>query len=61
MRGDVEVVETIQQTVGYEGAVGGIQINADAGVLRVRRIVEAMVASEAGHTARWLASGRETG
>jgi vanillate O-demethylase monooxygenase subunit len=60
MRGDVEVVETIQQTVGYEGAVGGIHINADAGVLRVRRIVEAMVASEAGHTARWLASGRKT-
>jgi vanillate O-demethylase monooxygenase subunit len=61
MRGDVEVVETIQQTVGYEGAMGGIHVNADAGVLRVRRIVEAMVASEAGRTTRWVASGRKTG
>jgi vanillate O-demethylase monooxygenase subunit len=60
MHGDVEVVETIQATVGYEGATGGININADAGALRVRRIVEGMIASEAGHTRRRFAAAAQT-
>jgi vanillate O-demethylase monooxygenase subunit len=46
MRVDIDVVETIQATVGYEGAANGFRVSADAGVLKVRRIVESMLAQE---------------
>jgi vanillate O-demethylase monooxygenase subunit len=46
MRVDIGVVETIQATEGYEGAANGFHVSADAGVLKVRRIVESMLAQE---------------
>jgi vanillate O-demethylase monooxygenase subunit len=49
---DVDVVETIQATAGYDEAASGINVRADAGVLRVRRIVAEMLASEAGRSSR---------
>jgi vanillate O-demethylase monooxygenase subunit len=52
---DVDVVETIQQSAGYDGASSGIDVSADAGALRVRRIVDAMLTSEAGQTGRRFA------
>jgi vanillate O-demethylase monooxygenase subunit len=60
MLGDIAVVEAIQATAGYEGARAGLHLNADAGVLRVRRIVEAMLASESGQAVRWFGAGRKT-
>jgi len=59
MRTDVAVVETIEATAGYEGAASGIRVTADAGVLRVRRIVESMLAAEGARAARF-ASARKT-
>jgi vanillate O-demethylase monooxygenase subunit len=46
MRIDVGVVETIEAAVGYEGSAAGFRVSADAGVLKVRRIVESMLAQE---------------
>jgi vanillate O-demethylase monooxygenase subunit len=46
MRVDIGVVETIQAAVGYEGAADGFHVSADAGVLKVRRIVESMLVRE---------------
>ena len=46
MRVDIDVVETIQAAVGYEGAANGFRVSADAGVLKARRIVESMLAHE---------------
>jgi phenylpropionate dioxygenase-like ring-hydroxylating dioxygenase large terminal subunit len=46
MRVDIDVVETIQSNVGYQGAADGFRVSADAGVLKVRRIVESMLAQE---------------
>jgi phenylpropionate dioxygenase-like ring-hydroxylating dioxygenase large terminal subunit len=56
---DVELVETIEATAGHEEAASGINIRADAAVLRVRRIVDDMVAAETGRTSRF-SSGRKT-
>jgi vanillate O-demethylase monooxygenase subunit len=53
MRIDVGVIETIQATVGYEGSKTGLHVNADAGVLRLRRIVAGMLAAEAGGHSRF--------
>jgi vanillate O-demethylase monooxygenase subunit len=53
MHRDVAVVETIQGTIGYDGAQAGIRISADAGVLRVRRIVAGMLALETGRRSRF--------
>lgn len=58
MRIDVGVVEKIQATVGYQASTGGIRIGADAGILRVRRIVASMVAHESGAAARFGATRR---
>jgi vanillate O-demethylase monooxygenase subunit len=60
MRGDVELLETLQERVGYEGVASGVNISADAGALHVRRIVEAMLASEAGEIGRRFATAWTT-
>jgi vanillate O-demethylase monooxygenase subunit len=52
MRQDVEVLETIQAHAGYEAAARGAHVSADAGVLKVRAIVRAMLAAEASPTTR---------
>ena len=52
MRVDVGVVEAIQETAGYEGSANGFRVSADAGVLKVRRIIESMLAQE--RQSRWL-------
>jgi vanillate O-demethylase monooxygenase subunit len=59
MAGDIAVVEAIEAAAGYDGAKAGIHLNADAGVLRVRRIVDAMLAAESGRPVRRFAA-RET-
>ena len=46
MRVDVGVVETIQDTVGEAVAANGFRVSADAGVLKVRGIVESMLTQE---------------
>jgi len=53
MRVDVDVIETVQAAVGYEGSRAGLRVGADAGVIRVRRIVEGMIDSEAGRRSRF--------
>lgn len=53
MRQDMAVIETIEATAGYEGSASGVRVSADAGVLRVRRIVAAMLAAEEGRTSRF--------
>jgi vanillate O-demethylase monooxygenase subunit len=60
LRGDVAVVETIQAVAGYEEAASGINVRADAALLRVRRIVDDMVAAETGRASRFT-SARKTG
>jgi vanillate O-demethylase monooxygenase subunit len=60
MRIDVTVVERIEATVGYEGSQAGIRLAADAGVLRVRRIVAGMLAAESGQRSRFRASAPVT-
>lgn len=53
LRADVEVIETVQATVGYQASSAGVHIGADAGVLRVRRIIAGMLAAEAGQSSRF--------
>jgi vanillate O-demethylase monooxygenase subunit len=52
MRQDVAVLETIQAHAGYEEAARGAHVSADAGVLKVRAIVAAMLARESRPTQR---------
>ncbi|MEE3062438.1 MAG: aromatic ring-hydroxylating dioxygenase subunit alpha [Actinomycetota bacterium] len=46
MRVDVDVLEAIEHNVGYRGSANGFRVSADAGVLKVRRIVTAMIDRE---------------
>jgi hypothetical protein len=53
MRRNLAVTELIQATVGYHDSTAGARVNADAAVLRIRRIVDAMLASERGQASRF--------
>ena len=48
MRQDIAVLETIEAHAGYGQVVRGAHVSADAGVLKVRSIVAAMLARETG-------------
>jgi vanillate O-demethylase monooxygenase subunit len=46
-----ELVEAVQARAGYAGWTRGVHINADAAALEARRIVDTMLAREAGRSA----------
>ncbi|BDB39676.1 aromatic ring-hydroxylating dioxygenase subunit alpha [Mycobacterium kiyosense] len=46
LRVDVGVLETIEANVGYLGSTNGFRVSADAGVLKVRRIVASLIDQE---------------
>jgi vanillate O-demethylase monooxygenase subunit len=60
LRTDVDVMEAVELSAAEPGASAGIRLNADAGVLRVHRIIESMLASESGQSARWMAARRNS-
>jgi Vanillate O-demethylase oxygenase C-terminal domain len=51
-RRNLAVAEAVQDAVGYQGSRQGVNVTADAGALRIRRVVDRMLADEAGRPAR---------
>jgi vanillate O-demethylase monooxygenase subunit len=50
-RRDTSILEMVSNHSGYDGWRGGVEFQADAAALRVRRIVAVMLAKEAGRSA----------
>jgi phenylpropionate dioxygenase-like ring-hydroxylating dioxygenase large terminal subunit len=50
-RRNLAVAEAVQAAVGYHGSRRGVNVTADAGALRIRRVVDRMLADEAGRPA----------
>jgi phenylpropionate dioxygenase-like ring-hydroxylating dioxygenase large terminal subunit len=50
-RRDISILEMASSHSGYDGWRGGVEFQADAAILRARRIVEVMLAKEAGPSA----------
>jgi vanillate O-demethylase monooxygenase subunit len=48
---DARIVETVQSTAGHQGWARGAHVSADAAAIQARRIVNAMLAREAGRSA----------
>ena len=51
VRRDTSILEMASNHAGYDGWRGGVEFQADAAVLRARRIVAVMLAKEAGRSA----------
>jgi vanillate O-demethylase monooxygenase subunit len=50
-RRDTSILEMVSNHSGYDGWRGGVEFQADAAILRARRIVAVMLAKEAGRSA----------
>jgi len=50
-RRDTSILEMVSNHSGYDAWQGGVEFQADAAILRARRIVAVMLAKEAGRSA----------